>query len=109
MTVFDQRFPTFHDLALRAKQRIPRFAFDYVDSGVGEERALYRNREAWDSILLRQCTMLDVSTIDTTVDLFGHRYSYPFGVAPMGAGNIIWPRAESALATAACKANIPYI
>ena len=109
MFSFNPRYPTVEDLRLKAKKKIPGFAFDYLDSGSGGERAVHRNRDAWNNILLRQHTMRDVSKLDSAVELFGTQYSHPYGVAPMGGGNIIWPGAENALAKAAHMANIPYV
>ena len=109
MPRFNPRYPTVEDLRIKAAKKIPGFAFDYLDSGSGGERAVQRNADAWNNILLRQHTMRDVTKLDSSVDLFGTQYSYPLGVAPMGGGNIIWPGAESALASAAQKTNIPYV
>src|SRR6266851_139323 len=39
---------------------------------------------------------------------FGRRWAAPFGIAPIGLGNLIWPRAEEAIARAAAAADIPY-
>ena len=42
-----QRFPTVDDLRARARWRVPRFAFDFVDGGANEETCVARNRAAF--------------------------------------------------------------
>ena len=80
---------------------MPGFAFDYLDGAIDEERGKWRNREAWHEVVLTPRYLRDVSDTDLTVRLFGHDYSLPFGVPPVGLGNMLWPGAEMALANAA--------
>jgi len=40
---FDARYPSGEDLRKKAKQRIPNFAFDYLDGGCNEEINLHKN------------------------------------------------------------------
>ena len=106
---YDTRLPSIPDLKRRARKRMPGFAFDYLDGAIDEERGKWRNREAWHEVVLTPRYLRDVSDTDLTVRLFGHDYSLPFGVPPVGLGNMLWPGAEMALANAARRANIPYI
>src|SRR5690606_3125915 len=46
--------------------------------------------------------------IDMSVELFGRRYSAPFGVSPIGLQGLMWPNAPEILAKAAAKHDIPY-
>jgi (S)-mandelate dehydrogenase len=97
------------DLRLRAKRRIPRFAFDLVDGGAENERNMRRNSEAFEEVELTPRYMVDVSKIDTTATVFGQTYDAPFGMAPIGMLNAFWPGADLTLARL-CKAqNIPYV
>ena len=47
-----QRFPTVDDLRARARWRVPRFAFDFVDGGANEETCAARNRAAFRAVEL---------------------------------------------------------
>ncbi|MEM7294097.1 MAG: alpha-hydroxy acid oxidase [Pseudomonadota bacterium] len=107
--LYDTRYPGVSDLKHRAKKRIPKFAFDYVDGGIDEEYGKQRNRDAFHSVELIPRYLIDVTTADPSTELFGHRYAIPFGVPPVGLGNMMWPGSEKALASAAQAANIPYI
>lgn len=99
---------TLADLRLRARRRLPRAIFDFVDGGAGEEHALRRNEIAFGEVrlvprILQPCVERDLST-----RLLGMDYDAPFGVSPMGLGNLAWPGTDDALAMAAAAARIPY-
>ena len=63
------RDASIDDLRLRAKKRIPRFAFDLVDGGAENERNMRRNSEAFEEVELTARYMVDVSQFHTTNDL----------------------------------------
>ena len=39
----DTRYPSIDDLRARAQQKIPKFAFEYLDGGCNEDVNLHRN------------------------------------------------------------------
>jgi L-lactate dehydrogenase (cytochrome) len=102
------RAASFDDLKRRARRRIPRFAFDYLEGGCNQEIALERNRKALDAIVMEPRYLDDCPEPDLSVTLFGRRYDAPFAVAPVGLGGLLWPRVAEILAEAANKANIPF-
>ena len=104
-----ERAASIDDLRLRARRRIPRFAFDLVDGGAENERNLRRNIEAFEEIELTPRYMVDVSDIDTRATLFGQTYGSPFGMAPIGMLNAFWPDADLTLARLCKRRNIPYV
>ena len=104
-----RRFPTIADLRKRARRRVPRFAFDFVDGGCGENEVRDGNRVALDAIKLVARYGLGIGPISTEIELFGRRYAAPIGIAPMGMGGLLWPRAEIHLATAAQAMKVPYV
>jgi len=104
-----ERAASIDDLRLRARRRIPRFAFDLVDGGAENERNLRRNVEAFEEVELTPRYMVDVSDIDTRATLFGHTYDAPFGMAPIGMLNAFWPGADLTLARLCKRRNIPYV
>ncbi|MDX1519299.1 MAG: alpha-hydroxy acid oxidase [Gammaproteobacteria bacterium] len=109
MMKYNPSLPSVADMAVRARKRIPRFAMDYLESGIGEEYCLRRNRSDLDEIVLCPRYLRDVSSVDTRCELFDHVYDLGIGISPVGLGNMMWPDAEKYLATAAQQANIPYI
>ena len=103
-----RRFPTVADLRRHARRRVPRFAFEYVDGGVGLDTCVERNAAAFDAVELVPRYGVADDTPSTAVTLFGRSYAAPIGVAPMGLPNLMWPGAEIQLARAAQRARIPY-
>lgn len=102
------RFPSFADLRERARRRIPRFAFEYLDSATGLEVGLERNRQALDRVLLTPRFMKGELKPRLTTELFGRQWEAPFGVAPVGLTGMMWPGGELILARAASRHGIPY-
>ena len=95
------------DLAQLARRRVPRFAFDYVDGGAGEDAGVRRNQAAFERVLF-QPRRLTGSPLPPKVTLLGRTYDQPFGIAPVGLANVTWPGTDLALAGLARRANIPY-
>jgi (S)-mandelate dehydrogenase len=96
------------DFRERARRRLPRLVFDYLEGGADDEICLRRNRAALEALHLRPTLLQDVSTIDTSVELFGQRLPLPLAVAPTGLNALIWPDGDLALAHAAAAAGIPF-
>ncbi|PWJ15826.1 alpha-hydroxy acid oxidase [Jannaschia seohaensis] len=103
------RAASIADLRLKAKRRIPRFAFDLVDGGAEAEVNLRRNEEAFEEVLLTPRYMVDVSRIDTGTEVFGESFAAPFGMAPIGMLNAFWPDADLTLARLCKRQNVPYV
>jgi L-lactate dehydrogenase (cytochrome) len=104
-----QRFPTVETLRRRARWRVPRFAFDFVDGAANDEICRRRNAEAFASVEILPRYCVNTKGVSTEVELFGRRYAAPFGISPMGSGGLMWPGAEQMLAREAQRRNIPYI
>ncbi len=92
-----------------AKARLPAFIYDFVAGGVGYETCLDANRRSLDAVKLKPRRLMDGQAPDCASKLFGRRYDAPFGVAPIGFGNVIWPGMADILAAAAGRHNVPFI
>ena len=103
-----QKFPTIDDLRRRARRRVPRFGFDFVDGGATEEHCIKRNTDAFQEVHLLPHYCVE-DKVSTETELFGKRYAAPIGVAPMGSAGLMWPGAEKIFAAEAQKNRIPYI
>ena len=106
---YNPQYPSVSDLKRKAKKRIPKFAFDYLEGGCNDEVNLHRNEADFHDILLRPQYLKKHNGLDMSVDLFGHRYAAPIGISPIGLQGLMWPNAPEILAKAALKHNIPYI
>lgn len=102
-------YPDIDYLRKRAKQRIPGFAFDYLDGGCNSEVNLRRNTEEIREVQLKPYYLRGLENPSMKTTLFGKTYDAPFGIAPIGLQGLMWPRASEILAKAAFEANIPYV
>ena len=106
---FNHLYPDVADLKKKAKQRIPRFAFDYLEGGCMQEHGVKRNRDDINNVQLRSELLKPFAGSSQKVELFGHTYAAPFGIAPVGLQGLMWPKAPEILAKAAAEKNIPYV
>src|SRR5712691_12922141 len=84
-------FPTTAWLRRRAPRNVPLFAFEYGDTGAGNDVGIARNWAAFDAVEIvpRYGVMPTLPPVE--VKLFGQRYAAPIGVAPMGGPSLVWP------------------
>lgn len=106
---FDPRYPTVHDLRRRAMRRVPRFAFEYLDGGCNDDVNVSRNIADFREVQLKPSYLSEYAGSELRVELFGHVYDCPFGIAPMGLQGLIWPRSAEMLAKASVDHNIPFV
>ena len=104
-----RRFPCVLDLRAAAERRVPKFAYDYLCGGIGLGRGLEHNRRMLDTVKLLPCYLVDdADAPDCSTVFLGQKFDRPYGVAPIGLGGLIWPRAAQYLASAARDHNIPF-
>ncbi len=96
------------DLRARARVRLPRVVFDFIDGGAGDEATLRRNEAAFQAVRMVPRVFAPCRTRDLSTELLGQRYAMPFGVTPMGLCNLAWPGTDKGIAAAAAQARIPY-
>ena len=102
------RYPALSDLRTRAQSRIPKFVWEYLDSGTGVEATRARNRSSLDKIGLMPSVLHGEFEPELGVDLLGNRIPLPFGIAPVGMSGLMWPDAEKHLAQGAARLGVPY-
>ncbi|RYG12997.1 MAG: alpha-hydroxy-acid oxidizing protein, partial [Chitinophagaceae bacterium] len=106
---YNTAYPGMDDLRNKAKSRIPKFAFEYLDGGCNEDINLHRNTAELRDVQLKPFYLNNYGGIDMSTSLFGKTYSAPFGVAPVGLQGLIWPNSPNILAKAAKEHNVPFI
>ena len=107
-TAYSNSYPAIADLAKKAKQRIPHVAWEYLQSGTGDEALLKRNRTAFEAIQFAPRFCKGHLEADINTVLFGKPYPSPIGIAPVGLTGLIWPEAELILARAADRLQLPF-
>src|SRR5690606_31212238 len=106
---YNTKYPSVADLKRKAKKRIPKFAFDYLEGGCNDELNVWRNKEDLKEVLLMPQYLRKHNGVDMRTELFGHVYDAPFGISPIGLQGLMWPNAPEILAKAALRHNIPYL
>jgi (S)-mandelate dehydrogenase len=96
------------DLRRLAKRRLPRAIFDFFDGGAEDEVTLRENRAAFERVRLLPRVLVDVSKIQTAVDLLGKPCSMPLAIAPTGGISAGRYGAELMLARAAKAYGVPF-
>lgn len=106
---FNPKYPSIPDLRARAKQRIPGFAFDYLDGGCNDNVNIKRNTAEIREVQLKPYYLNSFEGSSLKTELFGKTYDAPFGIAPIGLQGLMWPRATEILAAAAHQHNVPFV
>jgi (S)-mandelate dehydrogenase len=96
------------DLRLMAKRRVPRAIFDFFDGGAEDETTLRDNRAAFERVRLLPKVLVDVSKVETGIDLLGKPSALPLAIAPTGGISAGRPEAELILARAAKAFGVPF-
>src|SRR5438309_7424332 len=77
-------FVSLQEIVLTAQRNLPRALWNHLAGGSDSETTLKRNRQALDSLALRQRVLVDVRNIDITTTLLGKTLSSPVFLAPVG-------------------------
>lgn len=98
---------TVDDARIKAKRRLPKMVFDYIDGAAGRELLATENISAFQKIKLQPRTLINVEGRTLNKTFLGKNWGLPFGIAPMGMCDLAWPGADEMLARAATKFNMP--
>ena len=88
-----------------ARKTVPPAHFGYMASGLDDEVTLRANREAFLKFQLRPRRLVDVSKVDTSVDILGVKYNSPIIIAPTGGHKGYHEDGEIGVAQAAKAGN----
>ncbi len=103
------KYPSVDDLRSRAKAKIPKFAFEYLDGGCNNDVNLKKNTSRIRDVELKPKYLVDYTSATLKTELFGHQYDAPFGISPIGLQGLMWPKSPEILAKAAFDHNIPFV
>ncbi|MEO9032889.1 MAG: alpha-hydroxy acid oxidase [Ginsengibacter sp.] len=106
---YNTSYPSVEDLIKKARRKIPKFAFEYLDGGCNENINLYKNTAELREVELKPYYLNQHTASDMQTKLFGHVYDAPFGIAPVGLQGLMWPNAPEILARSAAEHNIPFV
>jgi len=106
---FNPKYPSIIDLRQRAKSKMPKFAFEYLDGGCNDDFNIHKNTSEIRAVELLPEYLKKKVHVSLKTKLFGTQYDAPFGVAPIGLQGLMWPKAPEILAQAAFENNLPFI
>src|ERR1700683_4628314 len=89
------------DFEAAARKALPPAHYGYMASGVDDNLTRDLNHEAYKRIQLRPRKLVDVSKIDTRVELFGTTWDSPIFLCPVGAQEMFHADGEIGVARAA--------
>lgn len=99
---------TIGDLRAIAKRRTPAAAFDYTDGAAEGELSLTRARQAFEDVEFHPDILRPAMHVDTSTTVLGGPSAMPFGIAPTGFTRLMQTEGETAGASAAAAAGIPF-
>ena len=100
---------TIDELRRRAKRRLPRVIYDFIEGGAGDELGVVNAAKQYADYRIVPRYLLDVRPRSQEVTLFGGRFRSPFGIAPTGYAGVYRVKGEELLAEAARDAGVPII
>src|SRR5215467_2298310 len=103
------RYVNIADLRIRARGRVPKSVFDYLDGGAEGEVTLRRNCQAFEEITFRPRHAVAAGDCDLRTTVLGTEISFPAILAPVGYSRLMHPGGEVAAACAAGEAGTGYI
>jgi 4-hydroxymandelate oxidase len=89
------------DFEAAAKAKIPVAHWGYLSTGTDDDATIRANREGYERWALRPRRLVDLSHFDTSVSLYGTKYSTPIVINPVGSQKAFHPLGEIATARAA--------
>ncbi len=88
-----------------AKKKIPPAHWGYLITGTDDDATIQANRDAYQKWALRPRRLVDVSKLDTSLNLLGNKYDTPIVLCPLGSQRAFNPEGELAVARAAKAKN----
>jgi (S)-2-hydroxy-acid oxidase len=105
-TPHDLNCLTIGELEKLAAERMDKQTRDYYNEGADSGSTLLENITAYQKYRIRPRVLRDISSIDTTVNVFGHKNSIPLGVAPTAMQCLAHGDGELATARACTNMDI---
>jgi glycolate oxidase len=97
------QFVTLHEIVAKARANLNQNDWDYIVGGTETETTLRRNRLALDSIAFRPRVLRDVSKVDPSVDVLGHKLKLPIVLCPVGSLESFHPLGAEPVVRAAAE------
>ena len=84
-----------------ARKKLPPAHWGYMATGTDDDATIRANREGFTRYALRVRRLIDISKIDTSIELLGVKWDTPIVLCPVGSQRAFHPEGELATARAA--------
>jgi len=95
-----------YDFESIASKVMDKAGWDYYSSGADDEITLRENHSAFQRIWLKPRVLVDVSTVDTSTTILGHKSSLPLYITSTALGKLAHPDGEIAITRAAYNEGV---
>jgi (S)-mandelate dehydrogenase len=102
----DMGFYNIEDLRQKAKKRLPKGVFEYIDLGAEDYIALRNNRRAYEQLKTKNRVLIDVSQRSTETEIFNNKIKMPYGISPTASAGLTNYGGEIDLARAAQRMGV---
>jgi isopentenyl diphosphate isomerase/L-lactate dehydrogenase-like FMN-dependent dehydrogenase len=106
MKPFIQSIVCLDDFRIAAKESMPIGAFEYFDSGSGEEITKQQNEKSFHQLMIIPRILKSISQPSMNTKIFGKDLKLPFGMAPTAMQAISHPEGEAISATVAYEKGL---
>jgi len=97
------------DFESLASKTMKKEGWDYYSSGADDEVTLRENHSAFQRIWLKPRVLINVSSIDTSCKILGHKCPLPLYITATALGKLAHPDGELAISRAAANKGIIYM
>lgn len=96
-----------HEIQAIAAKNVSHAVYDYASGGSEDDATLLGNLEAFRRTVLRRRVMIDVSSIDTSIEVLGQKLAFPIMLAPASKNRVV-PQGDKVAAIGAHDASALY-
>jgi len=96
-----------HEIMAIAAKNVSKAVMDYASGGAEDDMTLQGNLEAYRRVTLRRRVMVDVSKVDTSLDVLGQKLPSPIMIAPASKNRVV-PQGDKMAAIGAKDAKTIY-
>ena len=102
------RVINIEDLRRKARRRLPKVVFDYLDGGADGEVSLQENCRVFNDVIFRPRQAIALASCNLATRVLDFDLSFPAILAPVGYSRMMHPGGEVAAAAAAGEAGTIY-
>jgi 4-hydroxymandelate oxidase len=96
-----------HEIQAIARTNVSNMVYEYASGGSEDDATLQGNLEAYRRTVLRRRVMIDVSQIDTSLEVLGQKLAFPIMIAPASKNRVV-PQGDKMAAIGAHDAKTVY-